>query len=491
MAARSAERAPPFIDPPGYARHRPEHTLLYHIIEQHYPAFREVRASEGRPLPRHVQDEFDAYLKCGRLEEGFLRVRCEQCRAEKLVAFSCKKRAFCPSCGARRMAETAALLVDEVLPRKPLRQWVLSVPFALRFLLATHPKALTEVLGIAYHTIAEHLIEKAGLTSAKAQAGAVTLIQCFGSALNLNVHLHMLVLDGVYLRGTNPARFRSVEPPTSDEIQTLLERIASRVGEKLERQGLIVRVCENAYLALDPADSVPMHDLIGHSITYRVATGPRAGQKVFTLQTLPAVEELASDERLARAAGFSLHAGVSVDGGERTKLEHLVRYVARPALAIERLALTPAGNIRYTLKNPYRDGTTAVIFEPFDFLARLAALVPLPGVNLTRYHGVFAPASALRGAVTPAGRGRSTLPEKKGVKPQPAKHASMNWMQRLKRVFCIEIETCQRCGGTLKVIASIEDRVLIDHILAHLEQRAEHEAIVPFASRGPPQPLLL
>jgi ribosomal protein S27E len=73
-----------------------------------------------------VQEEFAAYLKCGRLEHGFLRVRCEDCHAEKLVAFSCKRRGFCPSCGARRMTDTAALLADEVLPQKPLRQWVLS-----------------------------------------------------------------------------------------------------------------------------------------------------------------------------------------------------------------------------------------------------------------------------------------------------------------------------------------------------------------------------
>ena len=70
-----------------------------------------------------------------------MRVRCEHCHAEKLVAFSCKKRGFCPSCGARRMAETAALLADEVLPERPLRQWVLSLPIALRFLLATDPDA--------------------------------------------------------------------------------------------------------------------------------------------------------------------------------------------------------------------------------------------------------------------------------------------------------------------------------------------------------------
>ena len=136
-ACAQRPRAPPFIDPSGYVQHRPEATLLYQLVEQNNPQFRELRAREGRSLPDYVQEEFEAYLKCGRLEQGFLRVRCEGCHAEKLVAFSCKKRGFCPSCGARRMAETAALLADEVLPERPLRQWVLSLPFALRFLLAT------------------------------------------------------------------------------------------------------------------------------------------------------------------------------------------------------------------------------------------------------------------------------------------------------------------------------------------------------------------
>ena len=153
--------APPFVEPPGYARHRPDSTLLYQLVEQHYPAFREMRAMAGRSLPNYIEQEFDAYLKCGRLEEGFLRVRCEHCHAEKLVAFSCKKRGFCPSCGARRIAETAASLADEVLPERPLRQWVLSLPVALRFLLATDPDALTLVLGEApqpYHAGAFVLI---------------------------------------------------------------------------------------------------------------------------------------------------------------------------------------------------------------------------------------------------------------------------------------------------------------------------------------------
>ena len=91
---------------------------------------------------------------------------------------------------------------------------------------------------------------------------------------------------------------------------------------------------------------------------------------------------------------------------ERQKLERLCRYVSRPAVSEKRLSLTANGQVRYQLKTPYRDGTTHVIFEPLDFIARLAALVPKPRVNLTRFHGVFAPNSQYRAVVTPAKRGR-------------------------------------------------------------------------------------
>jgi hypothetical protein len=104
---RDIAQAKGFIAPPGYSRHRPEATLLYQLVAEHYPKFRDRRAAEERSLPRYVEDEFEAYLKCGRLEYGFLRVKCESRQAAKLVAFSCKRRGFCPSCGARRMSETA------------------------------------------------------------------------------------------------------------------------------------------------------------------------------------------------------------------------------------------------------------------------------------------------------------------------------------------------------------------------------------------------
>ena len=130
-----------------FKRHRPEQTLLYRLIEQYYPDFEMQWASEGRVLPDYVRREFDEYLKCGRLEHGFLRVQCASCHAEHLVAFSCKRRGFCPSCGASRMVESAALLVDEALPHQPMRQWVLSVPFPLRYLFARQPKIMGKALG--------------------------------------------------------------------------------------------------------------------------------------------------------------------------------------------------------------------------------------------------------------------------------------------------------------------------------------------------------
>jgi len=187
-------------------------------------------AEQGRELPRYVQREFEDYLRCGRLEHGFLRLRCERCRDEKLVAFSCKRRGFCPSCGARRMVETAALLVDGVLPRQPMRQWVLSFPYPLRFLFASRPAIMGKVLGIAYRAIATHLINKAGLTRSQASTGAVTLIQRFGSALNLNIHFHMLFPDGIYVRADGAPFFRRLKPPTSAELDVLIHRISHRIG---------------------------------------------------------------------------------------------------------------------------------------------------------------------------------------------------------------------------------------------------------------------
>ena len=191
-------------------------------------------------------------------------------------------------------------------------------------------------------------------------------------------------------------------------------------------------------------------------------------------------------------AGFSLHAGIGVEADQREKLERLTRYVSRPPVAIERLDLTAQGEVRYRLKTAYRDGTTHIVLEPLDFIARLAALVPPPRVHLTRFHGVFAAHAALRAAITPGGRGPGAQKRAAALERPASKDIRMNWARRLKRVFGIEIEQCVRCGGRLEVIASIEESELIERILAHRRERGEEAApTASLGARAPPQGSLL
>ena len=257
------------------------------------------------------------------------------------------------------MAESAALLVDEVFPEQPVRQWVLSFPFQLRFLFASCPELMGRVLGVVYRAISSHLIRKLGLTRKTAQTGAVTLIQRFGSALNLNVHFHMLFLDGVYIENQHgKTRFQKTTAPNQQELTELVHSISHRVAGFLEREGVLERDVENSYLNLEEGGEDPMQQVLGCSVSYRIAIGPQRGRKVFTLQTIPVWEEDDRFAQVAKESGFSLHAGVAAQAWERQKLERLCRYISRPAVSEKRLSLMPSGNIRYQLKTPYSDGTT-------------------------------------------------------------------------------------------------------------------------------------
>ena len=129
------------------------------------------------------------------------------------------------------------------------------------------------------------------------------------------------------------------------------------------------------------------------------------------------------------------------------------------------------GLVVHTLKHPFRDGTTHVLFEPLDFIARLAALVPRPRTHLLRYHGLFAPNAKHRHHLVPTNRSRAkgdNAPHSSDAKPT----APMSWMQRLRRVFAIDLRCCPRCGGSVRVIASITEPALINKILHHREHSA-------------------
>ena len=173
---------------------------MYKVVQQNLESFyAQVKAETDKALPEFIQQEFDAFLECGILAHGFLRARCEDCAAEKLIAFSCKRRGFCPFiyryrfATARRMADTSHHLVTSVIPKVPVRQWVLSLPMALRFLLAAHPDLLGPVLAVLHRVLSTYVRKKVavkGVETKTTKTGAVSLIQRFGGSLNLNIHFH-------------------------------------------------------------------------------------------------------------------------------------------------------------------------------------------------------------------------------------------------------------------------------------------------------------
>ena len=248
-------------NPVHYERRRREETILYQLIQEHVETFfAQVEAETGSGLPDFVKDEFDAFLECGVLAHGFLRLRCEDCTHEKLVAFSCKCRGFCPSCGARRMAQTAAHLVEHVIPQVSVRQWV------LRF-----------------------------------QSRAVTLIQRFGSAVNLNIHLHCLFLDGVYRIDDGVPIFQSA--PATEQLQTLLTKIIKRIMKLLTRRGYLIEEQGITYMAETDSDPA-LAPLQSAACTYRIAFGPRAGQKVLSLKTVPTEPKVTERQRQLVALAY-------------------------------------------------------------------------------------------------------------------------------------------------------------------------------------------
>ncbi len=175
------------------------------------------------------------------------------------------------------MAQTAAHLVDHVIPSVPVRQWVLSLPIRLRLLLAAQPKLVTPVLQVVHRVITRHLLGQADLKADEADSGAVTLIQRFGSAANLNIHLHCLVLDGVYRRNADGAPvFMEVPAPTDEVVQTVLHKIITRLMKLLTRTGMLVKEQGQTCMADDQNDSDEarsLRPLQAAACTYRIAFG--------------------------------------------------------------------------------------------------------------------------------------------------------------------------------------------------------------------------
>jgi len=166
----------------SYQRREPEHTTLYRVLSQHWPAFMEHTEQAGG-LPDFVKRDIEGYLACGQLERGFARIECHRCGFERLVPFSCKGR-ICPSCSGRHMNDTAAHLVDRVLPLTPIRQWVCSFPHGLHALMGYDKALCADIINAFVTEVNRFYRYQAKHTQclnsvSLAHTGSVTLVQRF------------------------------------------------------------------------------------------------------------------------------------------------------------------------------------------------------------------------------------------------------------------------------------------------------------------------
>jgi hypothetical protein len=333
------------------------------------------------------------------------------------------------------------------------------------------------------------------LQNKKLQTGAVTLIQRFGGHVNLNIHFHMLHVQGAWeISADNTAAiFHAASNPTQSQLLNCIDKIAAGTIKILKRMNLVEEAPDGIDVVTENEDSDdPLANIQAASTQNKIALGPRTGKNIRRLieqleEEFRSAEPHITGDMVARFMGFSLHAGVGVWSSNKARLEQLIRYTARPAVSEERLSQSANGDILYKLKKPWTDGTTSVIFSPLEFIEKLASLVPPPRIHLTRFHGILAPHSQFRKLVVPE-KPEEEIQEQIGDKSLPVDNQKQNrisWAKLLSRVFSLDMDNCELCGGQMKAISAILKQEVIEKILTHLGLPARAPPIAP--SRIPRQ----
>jgi hypothetical protein len=465
-----------------YRRREPEKEVLYQAIAENLETFLERLRAEGHELPKYVVEEFYRYLDCGILVRGFARCACEACGRSFAVAFSCKTRSFCASSMGRRMADTAAHLVDNVFPHVPVRQWVLSLPFEIRYRLSYDKRLISDLLAMILRVVQGWYRQKANaLGFDNVQGGSVSFVQKFGSSLNATPHYHCLLLDGVYAfqEDTKEPLFVATLPPTDEDVKQVAETVAARAIRLLERRGVIGE--QEVYDEFS-AESPVLAGMTAASVRNMIATGDRAGLPVRRVLSDPA-QGVRTSRLCYVSRGFSLHAARRIEAHNRAGLEQLCCYVTRPPLAAGSLEKVADNKYLFKLKSSWSDGTSHLILSGHELLEKLASIVVPPRGNTTRYHGILAPNSKLRAKVVPAENSGSTLSEER--KKSGSTKYRLTWAALLARVFQIDVSVCCECGGRMRIIAFITDPASVQRYLKGEGLPTEPPSIAP--ARSPPQ----
>ena len=310
------------------------------------------------------------------------------------------------------------------------------------------------------------------------RGGSVAVLQRFGGSLNLNVHIHALVLDGVFTRRAGgQVRFHLAPAPSETDMAEVLASLVPAVQRLLRRHGV-----EDEEVADSFAEAEPILAGWAAASVEGLAMAGAERRRPTRLGEANTSSALTPSACHARWEGFDLHAGVRIPAGQRDRLERVCRYALRPPVARDRLHQTGTGDVALELRRPWSDGTTHLVFAPVAFLARLAVLVPRPRVNLVLYYGVLAPRATWRAAVVPRPSPVVAASSETGTRSGTGR--GWRWADLMRRVFAIDVLACPGCGGRLRLVAMLDASAATARILSHLHLPTEVPAPAP--SRASP-----
>ena len=386
--------------------------------------------SRLRPHPS-VITALEKFVECGVMRYGVVRFRCPECGKDMIVAFSCKRRGLCPICDAKRSAIITAEALDRLLPPALYRQWVLVVPKRLRYFINHQPDLAGQLSKIFAHEINSFLCRDNTGTPAQ-----LHFIQRFGGALNLHVHVHAVVSDGVFnlgstTKGRRELAFTPVPPPTAKQLAGIVTTI---------RKKLIRRICRTSGLS----------------------------------------REAAANLLSWKNSGFSVHDEVYIKDWDRGGLERLLKYCSRPALSPARLIYGAKTNT-VIYRSETREGKSELLtMTPVEFLRRWGLLMPPPNKNLIHYYGALAPRSPLRPLLVAKAEketDRLALEEK----VYKLKKKANSWAACLARVFEVFPLICPKCNLEMKPVAVILNDKELVRLLTHIGQPTEFPKFRPAA----------
>ena len=412
------------VYPDEYRARQPKGSPLYRLLDSHYKEFRDVyneRFSRRYGFWRPVTDEVvHKYLQCGDPHFGFARIRCKECGAEYLRAFSCKCRGFCPSCSKRKSLDLSIFLEEELFRPVSHRHWVWSVPKLLRLHFLHHRELLPKLCRCAWKSLTLFLHES--FERKDVFPGAILVPQTFGGLANWNPHVHALITDACWDREGK----QYLIPPISDGDLKVIEKLFA---------ALIFRMLLE-------------ENMISHELVKKMSSW--------------------------KHSGFSVHGGKPIKADDTNGRRTLSEYISRASFSLERMSFNEDSDTVLYRGEHFHPGLARNfdVSDPLAWIARITAHIPKKGSKQIIYYGAYSQAwrgRERRQGVLPKAPAEEESASSMQDRSPYSRLRRQQWAALLKKVWDIDALKCPKCGGNMKVISIIEQPSVIKRILKHLD----------------------